>query len=231
MSADELIDTTEMYLKAIYELEEDGVTPLRARSVERLGHSGPTVSQTIARMERDGLVMVRADRRLDLTERGRALVADVMRKHRLAELLLLHVIGLQRSEVHREACRWEHVMSVAVEERLKQILGQPETDPFGNPIPGMGVHDSQEFSVETLVRDDREHVGRLVRIGEPIQADQELLSDFETAQLRPGQRIRVVKQDSGYRLCAILPEGRDTAEQICVWIEDIYASHLFLVAE
>ncbi len=231
MSADELIDTTEMYLKVIYELEEDGVTPLRARIVERLGHSGPTVSQTIARMERDGLVMVRADRRLDLTERGRALVADVMRKHRLAELLLLHVIGLQRNEVHREACRWEHVMSVAVEERLKQILGQPETDPFGNPIPGMGAHDSQEISVETLVRDDREHEGRLVRIGEPIQADQDLLSNFEAAQLRPGQRIRVVKQDNGYRLCAVLPAGHDPAEQICVWIEDVYASHLFLVAE
>ena len=55
----DLIDTTEMYLKTILELEEDGVTPLRARIVDRLGHSGPTVSQTVARMERDGLLVVR----------------------------------------------------------------------------------------------------------------------------------------------------------------------------
>jgi DtxR family Mn-dependent transcriptional regulator len=51
----DLIDTTEMYLKAIYELEEEGLTPMRARIAERLEHSGPTVSQTVARMERDGL--------------------------------------------------------------------------------------------------------------------------------------------------------------------------------
>ena len=67
----DLIDTTEMYLKTILELEEDGVTPLRARIVDRLGHSGPTVSQTVARMERDGLLHVMGDRRLELTERAR----------------------------------------------------------------------------------------------------------------------------------------------------------------
>ena len=63
----DLIDTTEMYLKTILELEEDGVTPLRARIVDRLGHSGPTVSQTVARMERDGLLHVMGDRRLEHT--------------------------------------------------------------------------------------------------------------------------------------------------------------------
>ena len=51
-----LIDTTEMYLRTILELEEEGVVPMRARIAERLDHSGPTVSQTVARMERDGLV-------------------------------------------------------------------------------------------------------------------------------------------------------------------------------
>ena len=73
----DLIDTTEMYLKTILELEEDGVTPLRARIVDRLGHSGPTVSQTVARMERDGLLHVMGDRRLELTEEGRAHATEV----------------------------------------------------------------------------------------------------------------------------------------------------------
>ena len=133
----DLIDTTEMYLKTILELEEDGVTPLRARIVDRLGHSGPTVSQTVARMERDGLLHVMGDRRLELTEEGRAHATEVLRKHRLAERLLLDVIGLEWAQVHDEACRWEHVMSDAVEARLVELLHDPTLDPYGNPLPGV----------------------------------------------------------------------------------------------
>ena len=85
----DLIDTTEMYLRTIFELEEEGVVPLRARIAERLGQSGPTVSQTVARMERDGLLTVEGDRHLELSGPGRELATRVMRKHRLAECLLL----------------------------------------------------------------------------------------------------------------------------------------------
>ena len=134
----DLIDTTEMYLKTILELEEDGVTPLRARIVDRLGHSGPTVSQTVARMERDGLLHVMGDRRLELTEEGRSRATEVLRKHRLAERLLLDVIGMEWAQVHDEACRWEHVMSDAVEARLVELLHDPSVDPYGNPLPGVG---------------------------------------------------------------------------------------------
>ena len=81
----ELIDTTEMYLRTIYELVEEGIVPLRARIAERLHQSGPTVSQTVARMERDGLLTVEGDRHLELTEEGNRLATRVMRKHRLAE--------------------------------------------------------------------------------------------------------------------------------------------------
>ena len=89
-----LIDTTEMYLRTIFELEEEGIVPLRARIAERLSQSGPTVSQTVARMERDGLVKVEGDRQLSLTPAGATLAMRVMRKHRLAECLLVGVIGL-----------------------------------------------------------------------------------------------------------------------------------------
>ncbi len=133
----ELVDTTEMYLRTIYDLEEEGVTPLRARIAERLDQSGPTVSQTVSRMERDGLLRVAGDRHLELTEKGRALAIAVMRKHRLAERLLVDVIGLPWEEVHAEACRWEHVMSEDVERRLVKVLNNPTTSPFGNPIPGL----------------------------------------------------------------------------------------------
>src|SRR3979490_407292 len=107
----DLVDTTEMYLRTIYDLEEEGVTPLRARIAERLDQSGPTVSQTVARMERDGLLHVAGDRHLQLSVLGRQEAVQVMRKHRLAERLLVDIIGLDWQDVHIEACRWEHVMS------------------------------------------------------------------------------------------------------------------------
>src|SRR5688500_381490 len=133
----DLIDTTEMYLRTIYELVEEGIVPLRARIAERLLQSGPTVSQTVARMERDGLLTVQGDRHLELTEEGLRLATRVMRKHRLAERLLTDVIGLDWELVHAEACRWEHVMSETVERRLLELLDHPTESPYGNPIPGL----------------------------------------------------------------------------------------------
>src|SRR3989440_9823665 len=84
-----------MYLRTILELEEEGTVPLRARIAERLHQSGPTVSQTVARMERDGLLHVSDDRHLELTADGRARAVAVMRKHRLAGLLLGDGVGLE----------------------------------------------------------------------------------------------------------------------------------------
>jgi DtxR family transcriptional regulator, Mn-dependent transcriptional regulator len=137
VTAHGLIDTTEMYLRTVFELEEEGIVPLRARIAERLSQSGPTVSQTVARMERDGLLHVAGDRQLALTDAGRMLATRVMRKHRLAECLLVSVIQMPWEEVHVEACRWEHVISESVERRLYELLGHPDRCPHGNPIPGL----------------------------------------------------------------------------------------------
>src|SRR3954466_3580596 len=107
----DLVDTTEMYLRTIYDLEEEGVVPLRARIAERLDQSGPTVSPTVARMERDGLLHIADDPGRRGRGEGRRLATRVRRKHRLAECLLADVIGLEWKQAHAEACRWEHVMS------------------------------------------------------------------------------------------------------------------------
>src|SRR5690348_18129438 len=145
-----------MYLRTIFELVEEGIVPLRARIAERLHQSGPTVSQTVARMERDGLLTVEGDRHLELTPAGMDAATRVMRKHRLAERLLVDVIGLDWELVHEEACRWEHVMSESVERRLLELLDHPTESPYGNPIPGLGelgeIHDGEEFmdGVEAL---------------------------------------------------------------------------------
>jgi DtxR family transcriptional regulator, Mn-dependent transcriptional regulator len=194
----DLIDTTEMYLRTIFELEEEGIVPLRARIAERLHQSGPTVSQTVARMERDGLLRVEGDRHLQLSDEGRALATAVMRKHRLAECLLVDVIGLDYPDVHEEACRWEHVMSEAVERKLLDLLGNPTVSPFGNPIPGLdalageeppGGETSAVRDALTLLSTTATPAGRPVvirRISEQLQEDPELLRVLEDQGVRPG---------------------------------------------
>ena len=203
----DLIDTTEMYLKTILELEEDGVTPLRARIVDRLGHSGPTVSQTVARMERDGLLHVMGDRRLELTEAGRAHATEVLRKHRLAERLLLDVIGMDWAQVHDEACRWEHVMSDAVEARLEELLTDTCVDPYGNPHARLCAAGVVLYSAELAVRSLEAGALTLARIGEPIQADAELLASFDELGLRPGARVGLSAHGDVVRVAALDEAG------------------------
>lgn len=199
----DLIDTTEMYLKSIIELEEQGIVPLRARIAERLEHSGPTVSQTVARMERDGLVVVDADRHLALTDEGRELATHVMRKHRLAERLLSDVIGLEWSLVHDEACRWEHVMSEQVETRLLSILPEHTTGPYGNPIPAL-----EDLGVDAAVVPETVSLTRAVKSGEtqtvgiawlaePLQVDIELLAQLQETGIVPGTSVSV-ESDGDY---------------------------------
>ncbi|EME23662.1 metal-dependent transcriptional regulator [Rhodococcus triatomae] len=194
----DLVDTTEMYLRTIYDLEEEGVIPLRARIAERLEQSGPTVSQTVARMERDGLLLVAGDRHLELTEKGRELAVAVMRKHRLAERLLVDVIGLDWDQVHAEACRWEHVMSEEVERRLVQVLDNPTTSPYGNPIPGLAqlglTRPADE--TETLIRLTEVPAGQptavvVRRLAEHVQSDPDIIALLRDAGVVPDARVTV----------------------------------------
>jgi DtxR family Mn-dependent transcriptional regulator len=239
----DLIDTTEMYLRTIYELDEEGIVPLRARIVERLGHSGPTVSQTVARMERDGLVVVSGDRRLELTDDGRAKAVRVMRKHRLAERLLTDVIGLEWEYLHDEACRWEHVMSDRVERRLLRLLDHPHRSPYGNPIPGLGelgdgMPDegfldgvvaltellpespaSEPVAASASVAGPVEVTVR--RIGEPIQNDIALLARLSKAGVLPEAKV-AVRRDGD--LTIGVPGSSDV-----VALSEDDARHLFVV--
>jgi len=196
----DLVDTTEMYLRTVLELEEEGVPPLRARIAERLHQSGPTVSQTVARMERDGLLTVEGDRHLALTELGRAKAVAVMRKHRLAELLLVNVIGMPYEEAHEEACRWEHVMSEAVEMKVYELLGRPSRSPYGNPIPGL-----DEFGTARDTEDERSPERNLAfpglagkvtvsRICESVQTDADVLRQLHAAGVDPGASVVVAQE-------------------------------------
>ena len=210
----DLIDTTEMYLRTIFELEEEGVVPLRARIAERLAQSGPTVSQTVARMERDGLITVEGDRHLELTAEGRTMATRVMRKHRLAECLLVDVIGLPWEDVHAEACRWEHVMSETVERRILQMLDHPTRSPFGNPIPGLdelgaasGGDDGDLVGLDQVAGSDSRRVV-VRRIGEPLQDDAELMSRLRRSGVTPGEVVKVRASEGG----VLVGSGMEYAE-------------------
>jgi DtxR family Mn-dependent transcriptional regulator len=193
----DLVDTTEMYLRTIYDLEEEGIPPLRARIADRLEQSGPTVSQTVSRMERDGLLVVRDDRRLELTDKGRVRAVAVMRKHRLAERLLVDVIGLKWEHAHAEACRWEHVMSDEVERRLVEVLGHPVSSPYGNPIPGLtelGEIIETDVQGEGLTRLSELPKGGPIpvvirRLAEHVQADVDLIAQFRKAGAVPDAKV------------------------------------------
>lgn len=228
---DDLIDTTEMYLRTILELEEEGQVPLRARIAERLDHAGPTVSQTVARMERLGLVNVTADRHLQLTEDGRREAIGVMRKHRLAERLLADVIGLEWEFVHEEACRWEHVMSEQVERKIIGLLSTPDVSPYGNPIPGLAElgHKSNEdfrhgvLAITELVGEAEGKKYKLARIGEPLQVFSEQLADMRQAGLVPGATVTL---DFGPSAITVRADG---AAGALVFSREL-AAHLFVAA-
>lgn len=190
----DLIDTTEMYLRTILELEEEGHVPMRARISERLDHSGPTVSETVARMEKHGLVSLSSDRHLELTGEGRTLAIEVMRKHRLAELLLANIIGLEWHLVHEEACRWEHVMSEQVERKILELVQEVEKSPFGNPIPGLehlgrGPSTAMNEQVVPLIELLNVDV-EVARIAEPLQSYPDALAHLAAAEVIPGAIVR-----------------------------------------
>jgi DtxR family Mn-dependent transcriptional regulator len=226
----DLIDTTEMYLRTIYELEEEGIVPLRARIAERLHQSGPTVSQTVARMERDLLVRVQGDRHLELTDEGRIRATRVMRKHRLAERLLIDVIGLDWEKVHEEACRWEHVISEDVERRLVELLDSPTVSPYGNPIPGLaelGVAEtpatfrSGNEQLQDVVKGGSAPTRVVIeRMSEEIQKDVEMMGTLRVAGIRPGAEVSAELGGLGVRLTA---EGSPGCE-----IDREASTHLFV---
>jgi DtxR family transcriptional regulator, Mn-dependent transcriptional regulator len=177
----------EEYLKVTYELEEEGIPVIRARLADRLGHSAPTVTEMVRRLVDDGYLEVR-ERSLHLTESGRQRAEGVVRKHRVAERLLVDIIGLPWHKAHAEAGNWEHVISEEVEDRLLEVLGNPDTCPHGNPIPGTG--EGSHHLQRLAVAEPGEQVC-LERISESVELDLDTLLYLEHHGLRPGATARV----------------------------------------
>jgi DtxR family transcriptional regulator, Mn-dependent transcriptional regulator len=187
----ELHDTTEEYLETILAIEEEGVPPIRARLVERLGVSAPAVSETVNRLAALGYTELRDDRTIRLTDKGRRLATTVVRRHRLAERLLTDVIGLEWEKVHREAARWEHAISADVEKKLVELLGDPVTCPHGNPIPGARARTNSTPTVQLSVSEP----GRVTvaRISEKLELNDDSLRLLAEARLIPGCTATVLE--------------------------------------
>ena len=183
-------DTTEEYLEAILEIEEEGTIPIRARLVERLGLSAPAVSETVNRLVDHGYAELLDDRSLRLTAKGREVATSIVRRHRLAERLLVDIIGLEWEKVHKEADRWEHAISADVEEKLVQLLGDPATCPHGNPIPGSAHKIEGPASVPLTQLQPGPVVVR--RISEKVEIDDDAIAFLAGAELTPGSNAVVM---------------------------------------
>src|SRR5512144_2213428 len=180
----------EEYLETILELEESGIPPLRARIVERLGVSAPAVSETVRRLQREGYLVLDDRRVMRLTERGRHYANSIMRRHRLAERLLVDVLQVPWHQVHEEAGRLEHAISENLERHLIRLLGDPATCPHGNPIPG-SAHKVDVKGSAPLSRVEPGPV-TVSRISEKVELDDDALVLLAGAQLTPGAEAVVV---------------------------------------
>ena len=172
----------EEYLETIFALEEEGIPVIQARLAERLGKAAPSVSEMLDRLEADDLI-VRSSRQIAMTPKGSALAQGVVRKHRLAERLLVDIIGLDWDKAHLEAGRWEHVISDDVEDRLVVLLGNPTTCPHGNPIPGVEPVGPAQRKLAEAQPGDRI---RLERITESVEHEAASLSYLGDHGLTPG---------------------------------------------
>lgn len=188
----------EEYCETIFELHEDDVEVIQARIAERLRVSRPAVSEMIKRLEAEGLVTTSGVIRL--TDRGLVLAERVVRRHRLAERFLTDILELSWAEAHREAGKWEHVMSESVEAAINRILGEPTTCPHGNPIPG------SRYDPPDAVTLDQVEVGgtfTVTRIPEELEFTPGLLDFLEDSAVQPGRTGRVT---------AASPDGTRTVE-------------------
>ncbi len=189
----------EEYCEAIYELKEDDVEVIQARIADRLLVSRPAVSEMIKRLEAENLIAIDHNA-ISLTIDGLRLAERVVRRHRLAERFLTDILGLSWADAHKEAGKWEHVISSSVEQAIVRVLGDPTTCPHGNPIPGADYIAPDMRPLSELA------IGggfTITRIPEELEFAPGLLEFLEDADIVPGRRGTIT---------AASPDGTTTVE-------------------
>jgi DtxR family Mn-dependent transcriptional regulator len=210
----------EEYLESIYKLQARGLRVIGARLAEDLGVSPPTVTEMLRRLRQEGFIVAGGDKEVQLTEEGRKAAEVLIRRHRLSERLLTDILGMPWSQAHDEACKFEHVISPAVEASLARVLDYPTTCPHGNPIPG------SPGQPEKLQRLSEARAGARVVLRCVEAEDEELLAYVEGLGLLPGTRLSVVGFAPMEGPVELLVKGRPTfvalaaAERLLVQLKD-----------
>ena len=179
------------YLEAVFELEEEGHRVLQARIGERLGLAPATVSEGVRRLVTEGYVVVEGTRDIKLTDEGRSVAEALVRRHRLAERMLVDILGIPWHLCHEQAEDWEKVMTPVVEEAILAKLEGEATCPHGNPIPGAAssIPWSDLKSVASMGTGES---GQLKRLLEDVELDHDVLKFLEDNRLMPGVALTVV---------------------------------------
>lgn len=189
----------EEYLETIYNMGMEGDTVIGARLAEKFKVAPPTVTETLKRMMRDGWIEMDARRQVTLTPQGVELAEAVLRRHRLTERFLVDMLGMQWHQVHEEACRLEHQISGAVEERVVAVLNNPTTCPHGNPIPGYVPNARNYLADKGAVRLLTMQPGReatILCVSEVVEDEEELISYLHDRGLTPGSRVALASAPS-----------------------------------
>jgi DtxR family transcriptional regulator, Mn-dependent transcriptional regulator len=188
------------YLEAVFELEEEGQRILQARIGERLGLTPPTVSEGIRRLVTEGYVTIDG-RDITLTEEGRLIAEALVRRHRLAERMLVDILGIPWHLCHEQAEDWEKVMTVEVEEAILSKLTGEATCPHGNPIPGVTQSLIPWSELRPVAAMEQGDEGRLIRLLEDVELNHDVLTYLEAHKLMPGYELKVE---------AVAPDGTRT---------------------
>jgi DtxR family Mn-dependent transcriptional regulator len=195
---------TEEYLQAVYTLQDEGAQVIGARLADFLQVSPAAVSEMLHRLERDGLVKLDERKAVSLSARGRTLAERITRRHRLAERMLVDLLGYAWWKTHEEAERIEHAMSDEMEQRIIRVLGDPQTCPHGNPMPGVTPRPTRTLG--SLAAGDSAPVERI-----PDQFEHEpgFLEYLDSVGVRPGVVVRLVAAADDALRIAIDGKARD----------------------
>ena len=189
--ADRPTPTVEDYLMTMHVMERDYGEIIAARLAEMLNVTPATVAMTFKRMERDQWVIGKGRKGgVHLTESGRSAAYSVIRRHMLAELLLVKLIKVPIAETHNEAHGIEHSISPALEERLRKVLGDPEVCPHGNPFPGHEAATSHWIPLTELSAGQR---GVIRRIHEFAEDNHALLGFLVENGIAPGAAAEITE--------------------------------------
>ncbi|MGI9148281.1 MAG: metal-dependent transcriptional regulator [Chloroflexota bacterium] len=178
----------EDYLQVLHYLDRDGYPVIAARLVERLKVTPPTVTATLQRMERDGLIVHGRRKEILFTPEGRQVADSIVRRHALAERLLTDLLKMPWHESHEEAHGVEHALTANIEARLLEALGHPTTCPHGNPIPGLGTLAPDEFPLDQAQTGDELVIQRIT---EEAEVDLQLMKYLQEHGVEPGARMQV----------------------------------------